>query len=92
MLAIRAIFTGILDLSLAWRVGGGPQARWLLALEGVVALAFAGVILFSQNHGAGVVVYLLEGYLIVSGALLLGFAWQSRRIARNAMQPELRRA
>jgi hypothetical protein len=90
VLAIRALFTGIFDLGLAWRVGGGPQARWLLALEGVLALAFAGVIFFAPNHGAHVLVYLLDGYLIVAGLSLVSYAWQSRRIARRAAKPELR--
>jgi pimeloyl-ACP methyl ester carboxylesterase/uncharacterized membrane protein HdeD (DUF308 family) len=90
VLAVRALFTGIFDLSLAWRVGGGPRARWLLALEGVVALAFAGLIIFSPKHGAGALIYVLEGYLIVSGLSLVGYAWQSRRIARSAARPALR--
>ena len=90
VLAIRALVTGVLDLILAWRVGGGPHARWWLLLEGVVALAFAGLIFFYPQHGAGLLVYLLEGYLIVSGVSLIAYAWQSRRIARRVAQPKLR--
>lgn len=92
VLAIRALFTGIFDLIVAWRVGGGPTKRWWLVLEGVIALAFAGVIFFSPQHGAKVLVYLLEGYLIVSGLSLVAYAWQSRRVARRVVRPTLREA
>ena len=90
VLAIRTSFTGVFDLIVAWRVGGGPAARWWLVLEGVASLAFAGIIFFSPQHGARVMVYLLEGYLVFSGLSLIGYAWQSRRIARRVTKPELR--
>jgi uncharacterized membrane protein HdeD (DUF308 family) len=90
VLAVRALFTGVFDLIVAWRVGGGPKARWWLVLEGVVALVFAGIIFFSPQHGTNILVYLLEGYLIVSGLSLIGYAWQSRRVAREVTRPKLR--
>ena len=90
VLAIRATFTGVFDLIVAWRVGGGPKARWWLVFEGLVNLVFAGVIILDPHLGSRIVVYVLEGYLIVSGLSLAGYAWQSRRIARRVTKPRLR--
>ncbi len=90
VLAIRSTFTGVFDLIVAARVGGGPSARWWLVLMGVLSLVFAGIIFFSPQHGARVLVYLLEGYLVVSGFSLVAYAWQSRRIARRVSKPKLR--
>lgn len=92
VLGIRAAFTGVFDLIVAWRVGGGPQKRWLLAAEGLLQLAFAGLVFFTPGHGSKLVVYLLEAWLIVSGAWLLLYAWQSRRIARRVTNPKFRGA
>jgi uncharacterized membrane protein HdeD (DUF308 family) len=90
VLAIRAVFTGVFNLIVAWRAGGGPKARWWLVAEGIVALAFAGIIFFTPQHGSRVLIYVLEGYLIVSGISLIGYAWQSRRIARRVTRAKLR--
>jgi uncharacterized membrane protein HdeD (DUF308 family) len=90
VLAIRALFTGVFDIIVAWKVGGGPTARWWLVAQGVVDLVFAGIVFFGPNHGTNILVYLLEGYLIVSGISLVGYAWQSRRIARRVTKPKLR--
>ncbi len=90
VLATRALFTGVLDLIAVVRVGGGPQSRWWLALEGVAALMFAGFIFLAPRSAAPVLVYVLEGYLVFSGCSLIGYAWHSRKIARRVTRPELR--
>jgi pimeloyl-ACP methyl ester carboxylesterase/uncharacterized membrane protein HdeD (DUF308 family) len=90
VLAIRAFFTGVFNLIVAVRTSGGPKARWWLVAEGLVALAFAGIIVFAPHHGSRVLIYVLEAYLIVSGISLIGYAWQSRKISRRLTKARLR--
>jgi uncharacterized membrane protein HdeD (DUF308 family) len=90
VLAIRALFTGVFDLIVAVKVGGGPTSRWWLVLQGLAQIAFGLIVFFSQGHGEKLLVYLLEGYLIFSGVSLIAFAWQSRRVARRVVKPKLR--
>ena len=58
--------------------------RWWVVAQGLLALAFAGVVIFGVNHGADLLLLLFEGYLVVSGALLLAYAAHSRVMVRKA--------
>jgi pimeloyl-ACP methyl ester carboxylesterase/uncharacterized membrane protein HdeD (DUF308 family) len=90
VLAIRALFTGVFDLVVAYKVGGGPTSKGWLVLQGLAQIAFALIVFFSAGHGVRLLVYVLEGYLIFSGVSLVAFAWQSRRVSRRAVKPKLR--
>ena len=90
VVAIRSFFVGTFDLIAAWQVDRAPVARWWLVFQGIVALLFAGLVIFAPQLSARVLVYALEGYLIVSGISLMGYAWHSRSIARRATKAKLR--
>jgi pimeloyl-ACP methyl ester carboxylesterase/uncharacterized membrane protein HdeD (DUF308 family) len=92
VLAIRAFFAGTFDLIVAWHADRTPLARWWLVFQGVLAIAFSILIVFVPELSSRLLVYVLEGYLIVSGASLIAYAWQSRRIARRMTKATFRDA
>jgi pimeloyl-ACP methyl ester carboxylesterase/uncharacterized membrane protein HdeD (DUF308 family) len=89
VVAIRSFFVGAFDLIAAWQVDRAPVARWWLVFQGVLALSFVGLVFFAPEVGVRVLVYALEGYLIVSGISMIGYAWHSRRIARRLTEAKL---
>jgi uncharacterized membrane protein HdeD (DUF308 family) len=90
VIAVRAFFSGLFDLIAAWRVDRTPLSRWWLVVQGIVALVFSVLIVFAPEISSRLLVYLFEGYLIVSGASMIGYAWESRRIARRMTKAKFR--
>jgi uncharacterized membrane protein HdeD (DUF308 family) len=50
------------------------------------------LVFLAPELSSRILVYALEGYLIVSGIALIGYAWDSRRIARRVTEANLRSA
>jgi cis-3-alkyl-4-acyloxetan-2-one decarboxylase len=90
VVAVRAFFSGIFDLIAARHADRPPLARWWLVLQGILALAFGFLIFFAPQLSSRLLVYILEGYLVVSGVSLIAYAWESRRIARRMTKAKLR--
>jgi uncharacterized membrane protein HdeD (DUF308 family) len=55
-----------------------------------LAFAFSFLIFFAPQLSSRLLVYFLEGYLVVSGISLIAYAWESRRIARRMTKAKLR--
>jgi uncharacterized membrane protein HdeD (DUF308 family) len=88
-IAAWAIVIGVLEIIAAIRLRKEIEGEWLLALRGVLAVAF-GVILFA-NPGAGAlaVVWVIGAFSIALGVLNLILAMKlrghhQRRLARPA--------
>jgi uncharacterized membrane protein HdeD (DUF308 family) len=80
VLAFWAVVTGILEIAAAFRLRRHIQGEWLLILIGVVSILF-GVILFSAPlAGAVALVWVLGGYELVFGILLIVLAFRLRRL------------
>ena len=77
LLGIWSVVTGALMLAAAWRLHGG-YGRWLLALSGLVSLAWGVLLWTSPVAGALVLTWWLGGYALVFGALLLVLAFNLR--------------
>ena len=77
-IAVWAIVIGIFEIVAAIRLRKEIEGEWLLALRGVLAIAF-GVILF-VNPGAGAlaVVWLIGVFSIVLGVIELILAFRLR--------------
>lgn len=89
LLAIWAIITGILQVSLAWG-NRGAQPVWLPAIIGAV-LIFLGLILLAANAnplGALLaIVWVIGIYALVYGASLLWRAWYLHSLQYEATHP-----
>ena len=78
-----AFVTGALELGGALRlrqVVNGPMVtgEWLLAASGVLSLLFGGLVAMGPNSGTGAFIWVIGGYAIASGTLLLALALNVR--------------
>ncbi|MGB7946870.1 MAG: DUF308 domain-containing protein [Candidatus Binatia bacterium] len=89
-IASWAVLMGIFEIAAAIRLRKHIENEWLLALSGVVSIAF-GVLMFLQpGAGALAVVWLIGSFSLVFGILLivLGFKLKrARRTHRNWRNP-----
>ena len=83
-----AFITGALEVigALSLRqVVDGPMARgeWLLGVSGLVSLLFGGLMAARSDAGEAAFMWVIGGYAIVSGALLLALALNIRTWRRE---------
>jgi uncharacterized membrane protein HdeD (DUF308 family) len=79
LIAAWAVITGIFEIAAAVRLRHHVAGEWLLAVVGILSVAF-GVLLFAApGPGAVVLAWWLGAYVFVFGILLLGLAFRLRR-------------
>ena len=87
VIAIWALFTGVLEIVAAFQLRRNIQGEWILILVGALSILF-GVVLFAQPlAGAVVLVWALAIYGLLFGILLvvLGVRLQSHGVRRIAV-------
>jgi uncharacterized membrane protein HdeD (DUF308 family) len=83
-IASWAIVIGVLQIWGAIRLRKEIEGEWLLALSGVLSIAF-GVIMFAQpGAGALAVVWLIGWFAILAGCVYIGLAFQLKKHKRSA--------
>jgi uncharacterized membrane protein HdeD (DUF308 family) len=85
VVAAWSLVTGVLEIGTALRLRREIRGEWLLAVSGVLSIAF-GVLLFAApGAGAIAVVFWIGAYALVFGALLiaLGLKIRSRTDSRT---------
>jgi uncharacterized membrane protein HdeD (DUF308 family) len=83
VIAAWAILHGIIEIAAAIELRHVVKGEWMLALAGILSVAF-GVLLFAYpSTGALAVVWLIAGYAIVFGVLLIGLGVRLRRWGRE---------
>jgi uncharacterized membrane protein HdeD (DUF308 family) len=83
-IASWAIVIGVLQIWGAIRLRKEIEGEWLLALSGVLSIAF-GVIMFAQpGAGALAVVWLIGWFAILAGCVYIGLAFQLKKHKRPA--------
>jgi uncharacterized membrane protein HdeD (DUF308 family) len=83
LMGANAIVTGALDIALAVRLRKVLRGEWVLALSGVVSIAFGVLVILFPAAGALALVWLISVYAIASGVLLLTAAWRARKAERD---------
>jgi uncharacterized membrane protein HdeD (DUF308 family) len=83
LIAAWAIVSGAIELVAAYQLRDVIRGEWLLALDGVVAIIFGIVLIAFPSAGALAVVWLIGGFAIVSGVILLALAMRLRDRARR---------
>jgi uncharacterized membrane protein HdeD (DUF308 family) len=80
-IAVWAISTGVLEVAAAFRLRKEIQGEWMLALAGVLSIAFGLFLLARPAAGAMAVLSVLGIFAIVIGALYVLLALKVRGIA-----------
>lgn len=84
VIALWAIVTGVAEIVTATRLRRVLRGEWLLALSGVLSIAF-GVVLFARpGAGALAVAWLIGAYAILFGGLLIGLGMRLHRWGKSA--------
>jgi len=81
VIAVWAILIGALEIVGAYRLRKEISNEWLLALSGIISIAFGIYILVFPGDGALALILLIGIYAIISGVTLLGLAWRMRSLA-----------
>lgn len=82
LIAFWAVTIGILQIVAAIRLRKRIEREWLLALSGLVSVAFGVLMFVRPGAGALAVVWMIAFYAIVFGLLLVGFGLRLRRFAQ----------
>jgi uncharacterized membrane protein HdeD (DUF308 family) len=79
-----AIVTGAAEIVAAYRLRKAISGEWLLALQGILSIAFGVYVWLFPGAGALAVVWLIAAFAIASGVILLMLALRMRSLARGA--------
>lgn len=84
LMGINAIFAGVLDIAMAFRLRREIRGEWLLGLAGVVSILFGALVLALPGAGALALVWLIAFYAIALGVLLIALGLRMRSTPRTA--------
>jgi uncharacterized membrane protein HdeD (DUF308 family) len=89
VIAFWALATGVLEIVAAVRLRREIEGEWLLALAGVLSVLFGAFIVITPRAGALALVWLIGGYAITFGALLIALGLQFRASRHTPHGPRL---
>lgn len=78
-----AIVTGTAEIMAAYRLRKVIRGEWLLALDGVLSVAFGLYVWIFPGAGAIAIVWLIAAFAIASGIILLMLAFRMRSLAQS---------
>ncbi len=81
VIAAWAILTGIAEIATAIRLRRVVQGEWMLAVSGVLSIAFGVLAAMMPGAGALAVTWMIALYAILFGALLVGLGFRLHRWA-----------
>jgi uncharacterized membrane protein HdeD (DUF308 family) len=88
VVGVFAIVTGVAELAAAATVGSIVGHRLLLALSGLVALAFGVLLIMSPSTGILSVLWLVGFYAIFAGLMYIAMGYGLRDVAETAKSVE----
>jgi uncharacterized membrane protein HdeD (DUF308 family) len=84
VIASWAVVTGVAEIATAIRLRRDMRGEWLLAAAGVLSIVFGILLVAFPRTGALAVAWMIGGYAVLFGALLIGLGlrldrWRRRR-------------
>jgi len=79
-----ALVRGIFEIIGAIRLRREIEREWLLIFAGLLSVLFGLVLLLNPGAGALALLWLIGGYAIAFGIILVWLAFRLRKLARNA--------
>jgi uncharacterized membrane protein HdeD (DUF308 family) len=86
--AVWAIATGLLELVAAIRLRKEIEGEFWLGLSGLVSIAFGVFLMARPGEGALSVLWLIGGYSVALGVILIGLAVKVRGFVRRPVTAE----
>ena len=80
LIALLAIFMGVLLLMLGWKIREAVKGEWMLYLTGGLSVLFGLMIFVRPAEGTVSVVWLIASWAILIGALRIFFAFKVRNL------------
>lgn len=87
LIAAWAVVTGLLEVATAVVLRRELRGEWLLALSGIVSVAFGLYLAVRPEEGAIAVVWVIGLYAIVFGVALVALGVRLRQLARGIATP-----
>jgi uncharacterized membrane protein HdeD (DUF308 family) len=87
VIATWAVVTGIAEIVTAIRLRRYLHGEWMLAVSGILSIAFGALLAINPGTGALAVTWLIGLYAILFGVLLVGLGFRLHRWARIAEHP-----
>ena len=89
VIAVWAIATGVAEMAAAFALRGAGGGEWLLGLAGVSSIGFGFLLAWRPGTGALAVVWLIGGYAMLFGVLLVALGlqlhhWRSGHVGTGA--------
>jgi uncharacterized membrane protein HdeD (DUF308 family) len=81
-----AVVSGILEIVAGIQLRDVIWGEWLMALSGILSVAFGVLMVVFRGAGAPSVVWLIGGYAIVFGILLTILAFRLRSLLKSAQR------
>jgi uncharacterized membrane protein HdeD (DUF308 family) len=87
LIAAWAILTGILEIVAALRLRREIAGEWLLAVAGVLSIAFGLYVLANPLAGALAVIAIIGAFALVFGIVLIALGWRLRSVPHTQRGP-----
>ena len=85
IMAVWAVVTGILEIAAAIRLRRHIQGEWLLILSGVMSILLGIVLFAAPLAGAVFFAWVLAGYGLIFGVLLIALGFRVRRLPAHSL-------
>jgi uncharacterized membrane protein HdeD (DUF308 family) len=80
-IAAWALLTGVFEIFAAIRLRKAIEGEWMLALAGVASVLFGILLIIQPGSGALALIWLIGGYALVFGVLLIILGFRMRRLS-----------
>ncbi len=87
VIAAWALLTGVAEIAMAMRLRRHLRGEWMLATAGVLSAVFGVILASNPGAGALAVTWLIGGYAILFGTLLVALGVRLHRLARIVDHP-----
>lgn len=87
VIGVNAIFSGVLEVTMAIRLHKEIRNEWLLALAGILSILFGAFVLVSPGAGVLALLWLIAVYAIATGVLFIVLAFRVRSETQTPHHP-----